>query len=113
MFFSRSVTMSPVTSTAWTGPSRRTPSEQDRSVGPGHSRRSGSVEVKRKAKLGFRKKPKLDNARKLHSISFIDPADEEFKDVVKNARRKLEVPMPDAMLCKTRREEYKETCRIT
>ena len=29
----------------------------------------------------------------------------------RNARRKLEVPMPAAMLCTTRREEYRETCR--
>ena len=57
--------------------------------------------------------PKLDNARQLRGIYFIDPADEEVKDVMKNARRKLEVPMPVAMLCKTRREEYRETCSVT
>ena len=28
-------------------------------------------------------KPKLDNARKLRGINFIDPADEEFKDILK------------------------------
>ena len=28
----------------------------------------------------------------------------------KNARGKLEVPMPAAMPCRTRREEYRETC---
>ena len=49
-------------------------------------------------------KPKLDNARSLRGICFIDPANEEFKDVMNNARRKFEVPMPAAMLCKTRRE---------
>ena len=58
-------------------------------------------------------KPKLDNARKLRGIYFIDPADEEFRDIMKNARGKLEVPMPAAMPCKTRREEYRETCRGT
>ena len=42
-------------------------------------------------------KPKLDNARKLRGIYFIDSADEEFKEFMKNARRKLEVPMPAAM----------------
>ena len=31
---------------------------------------------------------------------------------MKNARRKLEVPMPAAMLCRTRREEYRETCVV-
>ena len=46
-------------------------------------------------------KPKLDNARRLRGIYFIDLDDEEFKDIMKNARRKLEVPMPAAMPCKT------------
>ena len=32
---------------------------------------------------------------------FIDPKDEEFKDIMKNARRKFEIPMPAAMPCKT------------
>ena len=31
---------------------------------------------------------------------------------MKNARRKLEVPMPAAMPCKTRREKYTETCSV-
>ena len=34
-------------------------------------------------------KPKLDNARKLRGIYFIDPDDEEFKFTEKNARRML------------------------
>ena len=55
-------------------------------------------------------KPKLDNARKLRGSYFTDPADEEFKLTRKNARRKLEVPMPAAMPCKTRGREYRETC---
>ena len=46
-------------------------------------------------------KPKLDNARSLGDIYFIDPDDEEFKRIMKNARGKLEIPMPAAMLCKT------------
>ena len=41
-------------------------------------------------------KPKLDNASKLRGIYFTDPADEELKEIMKNARRKLEVPMPAA-----------------
>ena len=52
-------------------------------------------------------KPRLDNARILRGIYFIDPTNEEFM-----ARRKLEVPMPAAMLCRTRREEYRETCSV-
>ena len=47
------------------------------------------------------KKPKFDHARKLRGIYFIDPEDEEFKDIMKNTRRKLEIPMPAAMPCKT------------
>ena len=46
-------------------------------------------------------KPKLDNARRLCGIYFIDPNDEEFKDTMKNARGKLKIPMPAAMPCKT------------
>ena len=34
-------------------------------------------------------KPKLDNARRLHVIFFIDPDDEEFERTMKNARGKL------------------------
>ena len=56
--------------------------------------------------------PKLDNARNLRGFCFIDLDDEEFKDIIKHARRKLEVPMPAAIPCKIQREKYKETCRI-
>ena len=45
-------------------------------------------------------KPKLDNARRLRGIYFIDPEDMEFKEIIKNARRKLETPMTPAMPCK-------------
>ena len=57
-------------------------------------------------------KPMLDNAGKLRGIYIIDPADEEVKDIMKNARRKLEVPMSAAEPCRTRREKYRETCRL-
>ena len=57
-------------------------------------------------------KPRLHKARKLRGIYFFDQADEEFKDIMKNARRKLEVPMPAAMPCKIQREKYRETCRV-
>ena len=46
-------------------------------------------------------KPKLDNARRLRGICFIDSEDKEFKEIMKNARRKLETPMAPAMPCKT------------
>ena len=42
-------------------------------------------------------KTKLDNARRLCGIHFVDPADEEFKETIQNGRRKLDVPMPAAM----------------
>ena len=35
-------------------------------------------------------KPQLDNARKLQGIYFIDPEDKEFKETIRNARKKLE-----------------------
>ena len=42
-------------------------------------------------------KPKLDDARRLGGIYFIDPGDIEFKEIIKNARRKLETPMAPAL----------------
>ena len=43
----------------------------------------------------------LENARKLRGIYFIDPEDKEFKETIKNARKKWETPMAPAMPCKT------------
>ena len=45
-------------------------------------------------------KPKLDNARKLRGIYFIDPEDKELKETIKIARKKLETPMAPAVPCK-------------
>ena len=42
----------------------------------------------------------LDNARNLRGICFIEPEDKEFKETMKNARKKLETPMAPAMPCK-------------
>ena len=57
--------------------------------------------AKKKAKQRWAiEKPKLDNARQLRGIFFIEPNDEEFKLTMKAARRKWEVPMPAAMPCK-------------
>ena len=42
----------------------------------------------------------LDNARKLRGMYFIDPEDKEFKETIKNARKKLEAPFAPAMPCK-------------
>ena len=46
-------------------------------------------------------KTQLDNARKLRGVDFIDPEVKEFKETIKNARKKLESPMAPAMPCKT------------
>ena len=57
--------------------------------------------AKRKAKQTWAiEKPKLDNARQLRGIFYIEPDDEEFTHTIRNARRKLEIPMPAAMPCK-------------
>ena len=57
--------------------------------------------AKKKAKQRWAiEKPKLDNARQLRGIFFIEPNGEEFKLTIKAARRKLDVPMPTAMPCK-------------
>ena len=57
--------------------------------------------AKKKAKQRWAiEKPKLDNARQLRGIFFIEPNGEESKLAIKAARRKLEVPMPAAMPCK-------------
>ena len=57
---------------------------------------------KRKARQKWTiEKPKLDNARKLRGIFFVETEDEEFKDIMTNARRKVEIPMPAAMPCFT------------
>ena len=57
---------------------------------------------------GAIEKPKLDNARRLRGIYFIDPDDEEFKRIMENVRRKLEIPRPAA--CRLQRCPCEETC---
>ena len=61
---------------------------------------SDAAKSKAKQKSAI-EKPKLDNARQLRGIFFIEPNDEEFKNTMKDARKKLEIPMPAAMPCKT------------
>ena len=57
-------------------------------------------------------KQKLDNASKWRVIYFIVPEDEEFEEIMKNARRKLENPMPATVPCKTWLcRNSRETCR--
>ena len=55
-------------------------------------------------------KPKLDNARRLLGIYFIDPEDKELKETIRNARKKMETPMAPAMPCKTsKKSKHGET----
>ena len=47
----------------------------------------------------------LENARKLRGIYFIDPEDKEFKETIKNARKKLETSVAPAMPCQILKKE--------
>ena len=80
-----------------------------------YGRVCGSISLmQRKAKRNKNwavEKPKLDHARQLRGILFVEPDDAEFRHIIKNARRKLEVPMPAAMPCKTPTTCRGETCR--
>ena len=51
-------------------------------------------------------KPKLENARRMRGIYFIDLEAEEYKETTKNARKKLEVQMKAAMPCKKKNTSY-------
>ena len=55
---------------------------------------------KRRNSIGERKKSKLDNTR---GISHFDPEDMEFNETMTNARKKLELQVDSAMLCKLRK----------
>ena len=64
------------------------------------------IKLERHAKLKEKQKwanekSKLDNARRLRGIYFIDPEDKELKETIRNARKKLETPMAPAIPCKT------------
>ena len=67
---------------------------------------------KRKAKQKWMiEQPKLDNARQLCGIFFIELDGEDFeKNKLKHVRRKLEIPMPAAMPCTTPVNCRGETC---
>ena len=63
------------------------------------------IKLGRNAKLKEKQKwsnekPKLDNGRRLRGIYFIDLEDKEFKETIKNARKKLETSVAPAMPCK-------------
>ena len=72
---------------------------------------SKSSQQKKKKALGAIERPKLDNAGKLKGIYHSDLVDMEFKDIMKHARKMLEVPLESAMPCELRRVPVlKETC---
>ena len=58
-----------------------------------------NVKLKEKQKWS-NEKFHLDNVRKLRGIYFIDPEDKEFKETIKNARKKLEASVAPVMPCK-------------
>ena len=72
-----------------------------------------NAKVKEKHKWS-NEKPKLDNARRLRGIYFMDPEDKEFKENMENARKTLETPMAPAMPCKTsKKSKHGEICGKT
>ena len=66
---------------------------------PDHLSMGKHAKLKEKQKWS-NEKIHLDNARKLQGIYFIDPEDTEFKETIKNARKKLETSVAPAMPCK-------------
>ena len=56
---------------------------------------SKNAKLREKQKRAI-EKPKLDNARRLRGIYFVDPEDMEFKEIIKKAKRKLETPTAPA-----------------
>ena len=60
----------------------------------------GKAAQNREKQEWAKEKPKLDNARNIRGIYFIDPDDEGYKEILKNARRNLERLVAAAMPCK-------------
>ena len=52
----------------------------------------------------------LENARKLRGIYFIDPEDKDFTEIIKNARKNLELPTAIAVPCKRTHSRNGVTC---
>ena len=55
-----------------------------------------NAKLKEKQKWSH-EKLRVDHAGKLQGIFFIDPEDKEFKETIKNARKKLETPVAPAL----------------
>ena len=58
---------------------------------------------------GSNEKPKLDNSRRMRDIYFTDHEDEEYKHIMKNAKRKLEVHRDAAVPCKKRTQSSSDS----
>ena len=58
-----------------------------------------NAKLRGEAKSGRMKSSISKNARKLRGIYFIDPEDKEFKETIKNGRKKLETLVAPAMPC--------------
>ena len=54
----------------------------------------GEAAQNREQQEWAKEEPKLDNARRLRGIYCVDPDDREYSEILKNARRKLEILMP-------------------
>ena len=73
----------------------------------------GKAAQNREKQERAKEKPKLEHARRLRAIYFIDPHDQDYKETFKNARRKLERPMAAVMLCKKSSKWHRESvCTI-
>ena len=68
-----------------------------------------NAKLKEKQKWSV-EKPKLDNARRLRGIYFIDLEDKEFKETIR-MQGKMETPMAPAVLCKTRKKSKNRETR--
>ena len=57
-------------------------------------------------------KPKLDNARRLRGIAFIDPEDGEYKETMKNARKSLRYQGRRLCIVRWRRREASQQVAV-
>ena len=64
----------------------------------------------KKSKHETWRNPKLEKARRLCGIFSIEPEEEEFKRIMKNARGKFKNPMPAAVPCRLQLHQDMETC---
>ena len=68
-----------------------------------------NAELKEKHKWS-NEQPKLDNAKRSRGIYYINPEDKEFKETIKNDRKKLETPVAPALHYKTsKKSKHGET----